>query len=74
MECRVVHAVELRDIDARPAGQFLVVGQVVGVHLDESVIRDGIVETTALSPVARLGGPGDYAVIRNSFHMTRPTA
>ena len=74
MECRVVHAVELRDIDDRPVNQFLVVGQVVGVHLDESVIRDGVVETTALAPVARLGGPGDYAVVRNAFQMTRPTA
>jgi flavin reductase (DIM6/NTAB) family NADH-FMN oxidoreductase RutF len=74
MECRVVHRVQLHDIDGRPANQFLVVGQVVGVHLDESAITDGVVHTVSLAPVARLGGPADYAVVRESFRMNRPTA
>jgi flavin reductase (DIM6/NTAB) family NADH-FMN oxidoreductase RutF len=74
MECRVVHTVELHDVDGRPANQFLIVGQVVGIHLDESAIRDDGVDTAALAPVARLGGPADYAVIRETFRMTRPAA
>ncbi|MEA2210769.1 MAG: hypothetical protein QOF83_717 [Solirubrobacteraceae bacterium] len=74
MECRVVHTVELSDINGRPANQFLVVGQVVGVHLDESAIRDGVVDTAAVAPVARLGGPADYTVVRDTFRMIRPTA
>jgi flavin reductase (DIM6/NTAB) family NADH-FMN oxidoreductase RutF len=74
MECRVVHEVELHDVNGHRANQFLVVGQVVGVHLDESAIRDDVVETAALEPVARLGGPSDYAVIREIFRMSRPTA
>ena len=74
MECRVVHQVELHDLNGRPANQFLVVGQVVGVHLDESAIHDDVVETAALEPVARLGGPSDYAVVREIFRMNRPTA
>jgi flavin reductase (DIM6/NTAB) family NADH-FMN oxidoreductase RutF len=74
MECRVVHTVELSDVNGRPANQFLVVGQVVGVHLDESAIRDGVVDTAALAPVARLGGPADYTVVRDTFRMIRPTA
>jgi flavin reductase (DIM6/NTAB) family NADH-FMN oxidoreductase RutF len=74
MECRVVHQVELRDVDGHPANQFLVVGQVVGVHLDETALVEGVVDTAALAPVARLGGPAGYAVVRNTFRMTRPTA
>ena len=73
MECRVVHQIELRDVNGHPANQFLVVGQVVGVHLDEAAIQDDIVDTAALAPVARLGGPADYAVVRETFRMTRPT-
>ncbi|MEO9024840.1 MAG: hypothetical protein ABI339_07540 [Solirubrobacteraceae bacterium] len=72
MECRVVHQVELRDVNGHPGNQFLLVGQVVGVHLDEAAIQDDIADT-ALAPVARLGGPADYAVIRETFRMTRPT-
>jgi flavin reductase (DIM6/NTAB) family NADH-FMN oxidoreductase RutF len=63
----------LRDLDGHPANQFLVVGQVVGVHLDEAAIVDDVVDTAALAPVARLGGPSDYAVVRETFRMTRPT-
>ncbi len=72
MECRVVHRVVLRDVEGRETDQHLVVGQVVGVHLDESAIVDGAVDTTALQPVARCGGPADYTVVQRLFQMTRP--
>ena len=73
MECKVVHAVQLRDVDGRPVDQHVVIGQVVGVHLDESAIDDdGIVRTDALRPIARLGGRGDYAVVDSVFRMIRP--
>jgi flavin reductase (DIM6/NTAB) family NADH-FMN oxidoreductase RutF len=73
MECKVVHAVELRDVHGRPADQHLVIGQVVGVHLDESAIVAGAVDTARLRPVARLGGPADYTVVDDVFRMARPT-
>ncbi len=74
MECKVVHAVQLRDIEERPVDQYVVIGQVVGVHLDESAINgDGVVETAALRPVARLGGPADYTVVETTFQMFRPS-
>lgn len=74
MECKVVHAVALQDIDGQPADQYLVVGQVVGVHLAESALTDGVVNTAALRPIARCGGPADYAVVERIFQMYRPTA
>ena len=74
MECKVVHAVQLHDIHDRPVDQQVVIGQVVGVHLDEAAINeDGIVRTPALKPIARLGGPGDYSVVDNVFQMRRPS-
>ena len=69
----MVHAVELCDVEGRGADQHLVIGQVVGVHLDESAIVDGAVDTARLRPVARLGGPADYTVVEDVFRMTRPT-
>ena len=74
MECKVIHALELTDIDGRPADQFLVIGQVVGIHLDETAIVDRAVETARLRPIARCGGTGDYAVVESTFQMIRPTA
>lgn len=73
MECKVVHHVRLSDTSGTPVNQWLVVGQVVGVHLDERVIDGGVVNTATLRPVARCGGPGDYAVVESVFQMVRPT-
>jgi flavin reductase (DIM6/NTAB) family NADH-FMN oxidoreductase RutF len=74
MECKVVHHLELTDLDGHSADQYLVIGQVVGVHLDESAIRGSGVDTGALRPIARCGGPGDYAVVEEVFEMLRPRA
>jgi flavin reductase (DIM6/NTAB) family NADH-FMN oxidoreductase RutF len=74
MECRVVHHLELRDLDGRTFDQHLVIGQVVGIHLDEAAIAGGGIDTAALRPVARCGGPADYAVVESVFRMRRPEA
>jgi len=74
MECRVVHELELRDVDGEPTDHHLVIGQVVGVHLDETAIVGEGVDTALLKPVARLGGPADYAVVDEIFRMTRPSS
>jgi flavin reductase (DIM6/NTAB) family NADH-FMN oxidoreductase RutF len=73
LECKVVHRLELHDIDGNPADQFLVVGQVVGVHLDERFITpDGIVDVVAMKPIARCGYRADYTVLGSLFEMHRP--
>ena len=74
MECQVVHTHRLHDIHDAPVDQYVVIGQVVGVHLDESAIdEDGVVRTLHLKPIARLGGPADYAVVDDVFQMRRPS-
>jgi flavin reductase (DIM6/NTAB) family NADH-FMN oxidoreductase RutF len=74
MECRVVHHLRLQDIEGQTTDQHLVIGQVVGVHIDEAAIVDGIVETARLQPVARLGGPADYSELGQIFKMRRPSS
>src|SRR4051794_35897922 len=74
MECRVVHTVELHDVVGNSADQYLVIGQVVGVHLDERYVTDGIVDTAAIRPIARCGYRGDYTVVTELFDMPRPAS
>jgi flavin reductase (DIM6/NTAB) family NADH-FMN oxidoreductase RutF len=50
-----------------------VFGRVVGIHIDDVILRDGLVDIGRLLPVARLGYH-DYAVVRESFTMKRPTS
>lgn len=71
LECRVVDIVELRDVKRHSIGAFLVLGQVIGVHIDDAFIRDGRLDTAALRPIARCGY-ADYAVVDEVFALPRP--
>lgn len=74
MECKVVVVHELEDVDGRPIDQHLVIGQVVGVHLDEAFVVGGHVDTAAIGPIARCGYLDEYARVDELFHMTRPSS
>ena len=74
LECKVVHTFELHDLEGAPTGRHVVVGQVVGVHLDEAAIVAGRVDTAALQPIARCGYLDEYAAVTELFTMSRPTA
>ena len=56
------------------AGTWLVLGEVVGVHIIETLIEDGVYQTTRAEPVMRGGGPSDYYGITevNRFQVGRP--
>lgn len=69
-ECRLHQAIELPCWN--PASrQDLIIGEVVGVHIDDAVIRDGLVDVTLYQPLARLGYM-DYAKVESVFQMQRP--
>lgn len=71
LECKYLHTIDLVDLDGVPANRYMVLGQVVGVHIDDAFIHDGMVDVTELKPVARLGYR-DYSVVEEVFQMTRP--
>ena len=65
--------VDLPDIEGNPTDRHLVVGQVVGVHLDERYITgDGILDVASMRPIARCGYSADYTVLDSLFQMPRP--
>jgi len=49
-------------------------GEVVGVHIDRSLLVDGVYQTAAARPILRGGGPADYFEITEAqlFKMYRP--
>ena len=49
----------------------LVIGQVVGIHIDDSIISDGMIDMAAYRPLARLGYM-DYTFVDNVFSINRP--
>ena len=70
-ECRYWRTIDLPGPDGGPGTHAIVLGQVVGVHIDESVLVGDKVDVTKLKPIARLGY-GDYAVIDEVFELSRP--
>ena len=71
LECKVVEIVEMRSISGALAGAVLVLGEVVGFHIDEAYIRGGRFDTAAAHPLARCGYQ-DYAYVESVFALTRP--
>lgn len=72
LECRMTQIVALHDIAGAPVDCHVVFGQVVGVHIDDRFVKDGILDTAAMRPIARCGYAGDYAVVDSIFSMLRP--
>jgi flavin reductase (DIM6/NTAB) family NADH-FMN oxidoreductase RutF len=66
LECRL-----WRVIDLPGASNHLVIGEVVGIHIDPAVVVAGKVDVTLYQPVARLGYR-DYAAVGETFAMRRP--
>lgn len=74
IECRWLRTVKLETLAGESLDQYLVLGQVVGVHIDDRFITDGMVDTAAMRPIMRAGYQ-DYFVAtpETRFSMDRPT-
>ncbi|MCT7375708.1 flavin reductase family protein [Chelativorans salis] len=71
LECKVTEVLEPRDLKGNHAGVFVVTGEVVGVHIDEAMLTDGLFDTTKAQNLARLGYM-DYTAVTETFAMRRP--
>lgn len=73
-ECRLSQLIQLRSAAGAPVKTWLVLGEVVAVHIDRRLLKDGIYDTAAAHPILRAGKLGDYAEIRPEamFEMARP--
>jgi flavin reductase (DIM6/NTAB) family NADH-FMN oxidoreductase RutF len=71
-ECKVTQVVQLLDRDGGPIESWMTFGEVVGVHLDEAFLVDGVWDTAAAEPVLRAGGPSAYFGLGDRFDLTRP--
>jgi flavin reductase (DIM6/NTAB) family NADH-FMN oxidoreductase RutF len=73
MECRFRQCLEFGETKSR-----LIVGEVVMFHIRDGVLNNGKVETAALDPIARIGGPryarlGDIVTLHSVFQTQKST-
>lgn len=72
LECKLLQIVELHGLDRRPAHHYLVIGQVIGVHLDSRCLKNGFFDLLAADPIQRAGYLADYSEVTHLFQMERP--
>lgn len=75
-ECRATKVEQLVGLDGKKISTWLTLGEVVAIHIDKSLLKDGIYDTASASHILRGGGPGDYFSIgpEQLFKMYRPEA
>lgn len=73
LECRLLQIVPLHDLDGVSADHYLVVAQVIGVHIDRRYLtKDGRFDLLAAHPIQRAGYLADYVDVTTMFQMSRP--
>ncbi len=72
LECKYYKTVELIASDTgKPNRSSIVIGEVVGIYIDKSIIVDGMIDIKKMRPLSRLGYM-DYGVTDDFFTMARP--
>jgi flavin reductase (DIM6/NTAB) family NADH-FMN oxidoreductase RutF len=73
-ECRKTQILQLQGLDGVQVPTWLVLGEVVAIHIDKALLRDGVYDTGAAGHVLRGGGPADYFAMgpEQLFQMHRP--
>ena len=73
-ECRSTQIVQLQGIDGEKVPTWLVLGEVVAVHIAKALLKDGVYDTVGAGHILRGGGPADYFTVgpEQLFRMHRP--
>ena len=72
-ECRLTQIVQLQSHAQQPIPTWLILGEVVAVHIAKKLLINGVYDTAAGEPILR-GGAADYFQIspQGRFTMQRP--
>ena len=73
-ECRSTQILQLQGIDGEKVPTWLVLGEVVAVHIAKALLKDGVYDTASAGHILRGGGPADYFTVgpEQLFKMYRP--
>jgi len=71
LECKVTQTLRLQALGGAEMSRTLVLGQVVGIHVDPRFVKNGRLDAVAMQPIARCGYD-EYTVIDRVFSIERP--
>ena len=70
LECKYSQTVVLEGSNGKRTDNSVIIGEVVNIYIDDSVIVDGMIAVRRMRPIARLGYM-DYCVVDDVFTMLR---
>ncbi|MTI09598.1 flavin reductase family protein [Curvivirga aplysinae] len=71
LECKLTQIVSLPS-EEQYGPNLAIFGEVVGIHIDESILVDGLVDARKMAPISRMGYQ-DFSALGDLFTMARPT-
>ena len=73
-ECQCTEIFQLKGVSGEKVETWLVLGEVVNIHIDQSLLQDGIYDTAKAGHILRAGGRGDYFTVGQEqlFELLRP--
>lgn len=71
-ECKLVEIKQLEDHKGAKLNNYLIIGEVVRVHIQSCLIVDGMIDEAVVAAVGRLGY-FNYAAVKDIFALARPT-
>ncbi|MBL1422575.1 MAG: flavin reductase family protein [Alphaproteobacteria bacterium] len=71
LECKVTEILPLKDLNGDPGDRVMAIAEVVGIHIDDSCLTDGLFDMVSARTIARCGY-WDYQETTELFNMPRP--
>lgn len=71
LECKVTEMFQPKTLTGDLSESYMVIGQVVGIHIREEAVRDGRFDMAKVRPIGRMGYM-DYCDSGDVFEMFRP--
>ncbi|MEZ5702684.1 MAG: flavin reductase family protein [Burkholderiaceae bacterium] len=73
-ECKLSQLIRLTSAQGEAIDSWLVLGEVVGIHIAQRLLKDGVYDTAHAGHILRGGGPADYFTVgpEQLFKMHRP--
>jgi flavin reductase (DIM6/NTAB) family NADH-FMN oxidoreductase RutF len=72
LECKATQTLRLESKEGKATDTWLVLGEVIGVHIAADLLVDGVYQTAKAQPVLRGGGPADWFEVGAMFKLVRP--
>ena len=75
-ECKSTQIIQLESLSGNKLSTWIVFGEVVGVHIEKSLLVNGVYDTAHAKHILRGGGPADYFEVlpTSLFQLHRPKA